>query len=197
MWFLIKTNTPLSAASVAVVLLNGGTDAFRPAEYGNEITIQRSFTRAAGGGGYKIFNAQGKLVSTKREDLNKILDHMNIQVDNPMNVLTQDNARSFIASTDEKVKYQWFLKGTQLDQLRDSYDETEVRLRLSEKKLAASKENLPDLERKVAKLQARVKRCTQAQDLQVDIDINEGKLLWAHVKEAEDVSRGIHTLESH
>lgn len=49
---------------------------------------------------------RGKIVSTKRDDLNKILDHMNIQVDNPMNVLTQDNARSFIASTDEKVKYQ-------------------------------------------------------------------------------------------
>lgn len=29
------------------------------------------------------------MISTKRDELSKICDHMNIQVDNPMNILTQ------------------------------------------------------------------------------------------------------------
>ncbi len=43
---------------------------------------------------YKIKSRDGKIVSTKREELSAICDHMNIQVDNPMNVLTQGNSGS-------------------------------------------------------------------------------------------------------
>lgn len=36
------------------------------------------------GGGYKIKNAEGKTIDTKKATLDAILDHFNIQVDNPM-----------------------------------------------------------------------------------------------------------------
>jgi len=48
---------------------------------------------------------EGKPISTKREDLNAICDHMNIQVDNPMNVLTQDAARQFLSASHPHDKY--------------------------------------------------------------------------------------------
>lgn len=65
-------------------------------------------------------------MSTKRDELDRILDHMNIQVrfplisgrfrrlmtcvtgqmDNPINVLSQDAARNFLVFSDAKQKYE-------------------------------------------------------------------------------------------
>ena len=77
-----------SVAEVTVQLKNQGEEAFRPQDFGKSIVITRRFTKD-GSSSYKIRSKDGKLISTKREDLQAICDHMNIQVDNPMNVLTQ------------------------------------------------------------------------------------------------------------
>ncbi|KAK7690317.1 hypothetical protein QCA50_006974 [Cerrena zonata] len=81
-----------SAAEVTVVIKNKGEEAYRHKDYGDSIVITRRFTRE-GSSSYKIKSRDGKLVSSKREELSAICDHMNIQVDNPMNILTQDSAR--------------------------------------------------------------------------------------------------------
>ena len=47
----------------------------------------------------------GRVVSTKREDLVLILDHMNIQVDNPVSLLNQDTSRNFLHSNNPAHKY--------------------------------------------------------------------------------------------
>ena len=73
-------------------LKNQGEEAYKPKEYGKSIIIQRRFTKD-GASSYKIRSREGKLVSTKREELQAICDHMNIQVDNPMNILTQGTFR--------------------------------------------------------------------------------------------------------
>ena len=78
----------LSVAEVTVQLKNQGEEAYKPKEYGKSIVITRRFTKD-GSSSYKIKSRDGKLISTKREELQAICDHMNIQVDNPMNILTQ------------------------------------------------------------------------------------------------------------
>lgn len=47
----------------------------------------------------------GKVVSTKREELNHILDQFNIQVDNPVAILNQDTSRCFLHSKSATDKY--------------------------------------------------------------------------------------------
>jgi chromosome segregation ATPase len=84
----ILTCGKISAAEVTITLKNCGHEAFRPDEYGNTITITRSFTQN-GSSSYKIKNQHGRLVSNKRDELSAILDHFMIDVDNPMNILTQ------------------------------------------------------------------------------------------------------------
>ena len=42
---------------------------------------------------------------------------MNLNIDNPMTILSQDTARMFLANSTPKDKYQFFAKGTQIDQL--------------------------------------------------------------------------------
>jgi chromosome segregation ATPase len=81
-----------SAAEVTITLKNQGEEAFKPKEYGKSIMITRRFTKE-GSSTWKIRNAAGHPISSKREELAAICDHMNIQVDNPMNVLTQGRSR--------------------------------------------------------------------------------------------------------
>ena len=80
----------ISAAEVTIRLKNQGSEAYRHNVYGDSIVITRRFTRD-GSSSYAIKSKSGKKVSGKREELSAICDHMNIQVDNPLNVLTQGN----------------------------------------------------------------------------------------------------------
>lgn len=80
--------TRRSAAEITIQIKNQGEEAYKPKEYGKSIYITRRFTKD-GGSTWKIKGKDGRVISTKKEELSAICDHMNIQVDNPMNVLTQ------------------------------------------------------------------------------------------------------------
>ena len=85
------TNTEFilfSASEVTIHIKNQGEEAFKPKEYGKTIVITRKFTKE-GSSSWKIKSKDGRVISIKKDELSAICDHMNIQVDNPMNVLTQ------------------------------------------------------------------------------------------------------------
>ena len=100
-WLLYSCN---SIGSVKVCLRNQGPDAYRPGIYGKSIKIERKIVKD-GTGSYKIMSERGNVISTKKEDMNTILDHMNICIDNPLSVLTQDTSRLFLANSSAKEKY--------------------------------------------------------------------------------------------
>jgi hypothetical protein len=74
-------------AEVSVTLKNGGHEPYKSHTYGDGITITRRFQE--NGGSYKIKNGDGKAVSSAKAELDAITDHFGIDVDNPMNILTQ------------------------------------------------------------------------------------------------------------
>jgi hypothetical protein len=55
---------------------------------------------------------------------------MQIEVDNPMAILTQDTSRSFLANSSSSDKYKFFLKGTMLEKLIEYYKEIDVQIDL-------------------------------------------------------------------
>lgn len=115
-----------STAEVTIHIKNQGEEAFKPTEYGNTIIITRKWSKE-GSPSWKIKSKEGKVVSTKKDELAAICDHMNIQVDNPMNVLTQgmwplfllwailtahlDAARQFLSASSPQDKYKVLPKG--------------------------------------------------------------------------------------
>jgi len=58
----------------------------------------------------------GEQISNKKDELIKILDKFNIQVDNPVSLLNQETSRNFLHSTNPKTLYQARIckNGTQL-----------------------------------------------------------------------------------
>lgn len=71
-----------SVAEVSIWIKNEGTEAYKPDVYGKEVLITRHFT-IQGSSSYKIKSAGGKTISTRRDELNAITDHMGIQVGHP------------------------------------------------------------------------------------------------------------------
>lgn len=82
------TLTVRSVAEVTISLKNQEEEAYKPKEYGKSIIITCRFTKE-GSSSWKIKSKSGTVISTKKDELSAICDHMNIQVDNPMDVLTQ------------------------------------------------------------------------------------------------------------
>jgi chromosome segregation ATPase len=80
-----------SISEVTVTLKNDGDDAYKPDIFGKRIIITRRFT-AQGASSYKILSDKKVMVSNKKADLDDICDHMSIQVENPLNVLTQGSS---------------------------------------------------------------------------------------------------------
>lgn len=77
-----------SFAKVEVTLTNTGPEAYRPAEFGDQITVVRRIGKDSNST-YKLLRADGQVVSTSAKDLRQMLDQFDIQVDNPCNVLYQ------------------------------------------------------------------------------------------------------------
>lgn len=103
-----------------VTLKNEG-EGYKPAQYGDEIQVERRFSKD-GTSGYKIMSSSNVLISTKREELDEILDYFGLMVDNPMTILSQDTARSFLSNSTPEEKYSLFMKGIRLEDLRKDYD---------------------------------------------------------------------------
>ncbi|KAL1950788.1 hypothetical protein VTO73DRAFT_5912 [Trametes versicolor] len=169
-----------SVAEVTVVLKNQGEEAYRPKDYGRSIVITRRFTKE-GASSYKIKSRDGKVVSTKREELQAICDHMNIQVDNPMNILTQDSARQFLSASTPADKYKFFLKGTQLSQLSEEYQTCMENISQTHKVLERKAEVIPDLEESVVEARSRWQEAQKAVAQKTKADELKKELAWAHV----------------
>ncbi|KAI0700048.1 P-loop containing nucleoside triphosphate hydrolase protein [Cerioporus squamosus] len=169
-----------SVSEVTVVLKNQGDEAYRPKDYGKSIVITRRFTKD-GASSYKIKSKDGKVISTKREELQAICDHMNIQVDNPMNILTQDSARQFLSASSPSDKYKFFLKGTQLSQLSEEYQTCMENISQTSKILKRKAEVIPDLQEQYNEAQQRYEEAEKAREQRHKADELKKELAWAHV----------------
>lgn len=118
-----------SHSSVRVRIKNQGALAFKPHEYGKSISVERHFS-TNGTSGFKLRDENDRIVTTKKSELEDILDAFSMQIDNPMNVLTQDMARQFLNHSTPKDKYKFFLSGTQLETLHRDYQQIEASLEL-------------------------------------------------------------------
>ncbi|KAL6816030.1 hypothetical protein GGI42DRAFT_312867 [Trichoderma sp. SZMC 28013] len=106
--------------SLVVKIKNAGTDAYQPDIYGSSITVERHFSKS-GSSGFKIKTDQGKVVSTKKQEVDEISEWYALQIGNPLTVLSQDNARQFLNAATPAQKYKYFVSGVQLEQLDNDY----------------------------------------------------------------------------
>lgn len=142
---------------LSVKIKNQGTDAYKPDVFGESIIIERSFSRS-GASTFKLKSAQGRIISTKKADIADVMEYYQMQVDNPMTILSQDNAKQFLNKATPAMKYGMFMKGVQLEQLDNDY-------RLVAETADAMAEKLEEKEEHVKRLAANLKKAKAAAEI--------------------------------
>lgn len=169
---------------LVVKLKNKGHDAYQHELYGDTILIERHFSRA-GSSGFYVKSETGRTISTKKRDVDEIVEYFSLQVDNPLNILSQDNARQFLSAASAKQKYRFFVLGVQMQQLDDDY-------RVIQEYLEGNEHKQHDLDTKLIVLKKEYEKAKKAFDLLQESDkmkeqvtLLQHKLLWAQVIDKE------------
>uniref|UniRef100_A0A7N9AT89 Structural maintenance of chromosomes protein 6 n=1 Tax=Mastacembelus armatus TaxID=205130 RepID=A0A7N9AT89_9TELE len=173
-----------SAADVSITLRNKGKDAYKPEVYGPAITVDLRITRD-GLRTYKLKSKLGHVISNKKEELVSILDNFNIQVNNPVSVLTQEMSKYFLHSKGEGDKYKFFMKATQLEQMREDFVYIKTTKHMTEDKVGQHGECLKDLKRKYLEKEDRYKSLASLDEMQTKLEELQKQMAWALVTELE------------
>lgn len=171
---------------ITVYLRNSGEEAYREDVYGDHIRVIRRLAKT-GAGSYKIQNSEGVTISNKRADLQEILDHYFIDVMNPLCILTQEMAKKFLANSSEEEKYRFFLKGTNLESLKEDVNHLKERSTSIANGLPDIKASRDDARRKRDGLQQRYDQIQANQSLEQSIEDLKKQLAWSFVEETEKV----------
>jgi chromosome segregation ATPase len=173
------------SATLSVKIKNRGPSAFKPEEFGESIIVERHFSRS-GVSGFRVKNSSKKVLSKTRADVDDILDYFTLQLDNPMNVLTQDMARQFLNSAGPREKYKFFYKGTHLEALDHTYREIESGMELSAVKLQAIAEQVDSALSKYNDAQRASARAGSLRKLREEIATLDAQLAWVQVQAKEN-----------
>jgi len=167
-------------AVLSVKIKNQGDDAYRHDIYGDSIVVERHFSKS-GSSGFKVKTALGQVYCTKKQEVEEIVEYYALQVDNPLNVLSQDNARQFLNSSTKAQKYKFFIEGVQLQQLDNDY-------RLISESLEQMMAKVPDQEERVKHARGNL---TKAKQLKKAVEGNaqirlkhrvlRNQIVWAQV----------------
>ncbi|KAK4685679.1 structural maintenance of chromosomes protein 6, partial [Tremellales sp. Uapishka_1] len=178
---LIRKNDDCDRATVILTLHNTGSEAFKPDLYKPDIVIERTIMKN-GSSSYKFRGSKnGKVLASSKEELTQISNAFNITIDSPLTLLTQDQARSFLQSSDDKTMYQFFLKGTQLQALSEQYTESSRSILLLENTIIKNRAAIPDLQIKVASLQRELESSQKIIDMKAKRTKIIEELAWSYV----------------
>ncbi|KAI9847889.1 MAG: Structural maintenance of chromosomes protein 6 [Thelocarpon superellum] len=174
-------------ATLIVKIKNTGHSAYQPETYGDSIVVERHFSKA-GASSFKLKSASGRNISTKKADLEEICDFFALQIDNPMNVLTQDMARQFLNNSTPADKYRFFVKGVQLEQLDQDYKLLEETIDQIEAKLQSRKDDVKAIGDRARKAHARMERSEKQNSVRERIRNYQRQMAWAQVEQQERVA---------
>ncbi|KAL7411312.1 P-loop containing nucleoside triphosphate hydrolase protein [Mrakia frigida] len=184
-------NEKKETARITIYLKNAGSEPYLPSVYGKEIVVERTLQRRGNSSAYRIMSLAGKTISTKKEELARILDWMNIQIDNPINVLSQDAAKAFLTSSTPEDKYKFFLEGTNIAQLERDYFTISQHIASTNRALSVKKTILPEQKERLKEVEQQVAAGEDAGKALEEMQRVEGEALWRLVVDQEEVVREV------
>lgn len=173
-----------SYGAVVVDIKNEGADAFKPNLYGKVITVERRITES--GQSFTMKDERGKKVAHKREDLQELLDHFNIEVENPCVIMTQDKSREFLHAGSGKEKFKFFFKATLLQQVSDILDNIKESLKHATGVINEIQDELKPFLEELKSLEQQIKSVQQIEVLAQQRDLVRKKLGWSWVYTTEE-----------
>ena len=173
------------SSTLSVKIKNQGESAYQREIYGDAIIVERHFSRS-GGSNFKLKSSAGRLISTRKGDIEEICDYFALQIDNPMNILTQDMARQFLNSSTPHEKYKFFMKGTQLEHLDGDYLIVEQNLDTIDQDIWKKQDDLKVFEDQAQKARNLLAMSERQDTLRDKIIHLSAMMAWVQVEEQEE-----------
>ncbi len=177
------------SSMLSVKIKNAGETAYQQDVYGGSIIVERHFSRS-GSSSFKIKSSNGRLITTRKGDLEEICDYFALQIDNPMTVLTQDMARQFLNNSTPSDKYKFFMKGTQLEHLDGDYLIVEQNVEIIDQDLWKKHEDIKVFREAMEKANNRVELSKKSNALRDTIENLAQQMAWTQVEEQERILEG-------
>ena len=175
-----------SVCTLSVKIKNAEPNAYQHEVYGDSIIVERQFSRT-GSSGFKIKSANKRVVSTRKGDLDDVCDYFALSLDNPMSVLTQDNARQFLNNSTPHDKYVFFSRGTQLEQLSLDYQLVEESIDNIETLYYDKRADMEALKKDMERKKELKQTCAKADGLREAITRVRRQMAWVQVEEQEQI----------
>eukprot|EP00581_Thalassiosira_minuscula_P008708 CAMPEP_0183707658 /NCGR_PEP_ID=MMETSP0737-20130205/4176_1 /TAXON_ID=385413 /ORGANISM="Thalassiosira miniscula, Strain CCMP1093" /LENGTH=1232 /DNA_ID=CAMNT_0025935381 /DNA_START=12 /DNA_END=3710 /DNA_ORIENTATION=- len=174
-----------SGAKLRVTLLNRGADGYKHDVYGDTITVERCISLRSGGyNGYKLLDCNMKEKSRAKKDLDAMLDQLNIQVENPVAVLDQEEAKKFLTGKPED-KYEFFTKATELERLDRCYASIADNILEQESTQARARDNIGGAIDNTKKLKKEWEQFQEMDKLEVEVQEMRANYGWSVHSEFE------------
>uniref|UniRef100_A0A060T0P4 ARAD1C09900p n=1 Tax=Blastobotrys adeninivorans TaxID=409370 RepID=A0A060T0P4_BLAAD len=190
-----------SSALIVVTFCNTGNGAYKDAIdgdiYGHEIVVQRKLL-SSGSSSYQITgpgmdNDRNRKKTGQKEELDRILDHFQIYIDNPFTILTQDLAREFLTSTTPERKAAFLNQAMFVDKILSANSRTEQSLEQLVNQVKAKKQDIENLKVDYMKRRNEFDQAEEVRNAGLKRAEIQAKQTWLKVHEHE---RNIEELES-
>ncbi|KAI3905250.1 hypothetical protein MKX01_017496 [Papaver californicum] len=172
--------TGCSYALVCVEIKNQGEEAFKPEIYGDVIIVERRVTESSGST-IALKNHQGKKVASRRADVMEIVEHFNIDVENPCVIMSQDKSREFLHSGNDKDKFKFFFKATLLQQVSDLLHSINDQLDAANAQVEEYESSIRPIMKELNELKTKIKSMEHVEEISHQIGQLRKKLAWVLV----------------
>ncbi|EMS60344.1 hypothetical protein TRIUR3_28851 [Triticum urartu] len=204
----VDPNKLASYAAIAVDINNQGEDSFKPDLYGNLIKLERRITESSSSTILKDQHdgrceftklikwmiainllkpscTKGRKVANRKDDLNEIIEHFNIDVENPCVIMSQDKSREFLHSGNDKDKFKFFFKATLLQQVNELLETIRDQLNNADSVVQELEKSIKPVMRELDELREKIKNMEHIEEIAHDIDNLKKKLAWSWVYEVD------------
>ena len=92
-------------------------------------------------------------MGSSRDALTRVTDHFNIDVDNPIVVMSQDSSRQFLHSGKDSDKYKFFVKATLLEDIQHKIAYIKDLVKQMDAQITEQEEQVPKIEADLERLE--------------------------------------------
>ncbi|XP_014494281.1 structural maintenance of chromosomes protein 6B isoform X1 [Vigna radiata var. radiata] len=177
----IKTGA--SNAVIQVEIQNEGEDAFKPEIYGRVINLERRISESASSTTLK--DHLGRKVVSRKAELQEIVEHFNIDVENPCVIMTQDKSREFLHSGNNKDKFKFFYKATLLQQVNDLLESIFKEITIAYETVKELEAAIRPIENELNELQVKIRNMEHVEQISMQVQQLKKKLAWSWVYDVD------------
>eukprot|EP00871_Galdieria_phlegrea_P004882 jgi/Galph1/5395/GphlegSOOS_G4004.1 len=160
-----------------------------PDVFKDAIIIRRKILRN-GASEWTLLNGKKEKVTlpkttTARQEIERIVQHFNIMVENPTTILPQQKCKELLHSKKEEDLYRLFMEATRLKNYEINLQECEKRRLQWQSSIAEKLEMIPSLKRRVEKLHKEKSSMEDAEQLNTQLKALTKEYAWSVVTDLE------------